>query len=178
MCTILRYCWFLRLDGGNKVWKCKLCNEEFTGSNVLVATHFWAKMSSQSLKKCSSSPLPPALIEQLETAWTVKKDADEKSAKRARTVDLVQNRSASVSALLSAQARPLADAAILEFLVMQGISVCVVNSPEFLKMVRSIRDERSRSCIVGLNHTHFEYKRYIYFFHVFSCWVTLSIGFR
>jgi hypothetical protein len=37
---ILRYCWFLRMDGGNKVWRCKLRSKEFTGSNVLVATHF------------------------------------------------------------------------------------------------------------------------------------------
>ena len=43
---ILRYCWFVRMDAGNKVWCCKLCKKEFTGSNVLVATHFWPKMSS------------------------------------------------------------------------------------------------------------------------------------
>jgi hypothetical protein len=28
------------MDGGNKVWRCKLRSKEFTGSNVLVATHF------------------------------------------------------------------------------------------------------------------------------------------
>jgi hypothetical protein len=97
-------------------------------------------MSSQSLKKCSSFPLPPALIEQLQAAWDLKKDVDEIALKRARTVDDAANRPASISVQLSAQARPLVDAAILEFLIMQGISVHVVNSPEFLNMVRKIRD--------------------------------------
>lgn len=130
------------MEGGNKVWRCKLCNKEFTGSNVVVATHFWSKMSSQSCRKCSAQ-LPPVLIEQLEVAWTNKKQADEVLAKRARTMDsltTVSNRPQSVSAQLSALARPHADAAILEFMIVKGISVSVVNSPEFKKMVSAIRD--------------------------------------
>ena len=111
---ILQFCWMVRMEGGNKVWRCKLCNKEFTGSNVVVATHFWSKMSSQSCRKCSAQ-LPPVLIEQLEIAWMNKKQADEALAKRACTMDsltTVLNRPQSVSAQLSALARPHADAAI------------------------------------------------------------------
>lgn len=139
---IIRYCWLVRMDRGNKVWKCKLCNKEFTGSNIVVATHYWPKLSTQSCRKCQAV-LPPALLEQLEVAWSNKKSADEVLAKKARVADTfstVANRPASVSALLTAQSRPLADAAILKFLVVKGISVHVVNSPEFRDMTKSIRD--------------------------------------
>ena len=51
---IIRYCWLVRMDRGNKVWKCKLCNKEFTGSNIVVATHYWPKLSTVMLEMLSS----------------------------------------------------------------------------------------------------------------------------
>jgi hypothetical protein len=141
---ILKYCWLMKIEGGNKVWRCKLCNKEFKGSNIVVATHFLPKMSSQSLAKCGAiSQFPPALTEQLNTAWSNKCLENEITAKKVKTVDIsatTENRPASISTLLSAQARPLANAAILQFLVVKGVSVQVVNSPEFRSMVTAIRD--------------------------------------
>ena len=81
--------------------------------------------------------------EQLNSAWANKSSENEASAKRVRTNDLsvtTENRPASIAASLSAQGRPLANAAILEFLVVKGISVHIVNSPEFRKMISAIRD--------------------------------------
>ena len=77
---IIRYCWLVRMDRGDKVWKCKLCNKEFTGSKIVVAT-----------------------------LWSNKKSADEVLAKKARVAVsflTVANCPASVSALLTAQSRP------------------------------------------------------------------------
>ena len=106
---------FFNSAGWSK-WKAgtKLGDANFATRNVVVATHFWSKMSSQSCRKCSAQ-LPPVLIEQLEIAWMNKKQADEALAKRACTMDsltTVLNRPQSVSAQLSALARPHADAAI------------------------------------------------------------------
>lgn len=141
---ILRYCWYVRTEGGNKVWRCKLCNKEFTGSSIVVATHFLPKMSTQSLGKCGAiGQFPPALTEQLNSAWANKCLENQAAAKRVRINDLsvtTENRPASIAASLSAQGRPLANAAILEFLVVKGISVHIVNSPEFRKMISAIRD--------------------------------------
>ena len=48
---IEKCCWIIRKStGGNNVHRCKLCKREFTGSKIVVATHFDPRASTQQLK--------------------------------------------------------------------------------------------------------------------------------
>ena len=47
---IEKYCWIIRKStGGSHVYRCKLCKREFTGSKIIVATHFGPRYSMQQL---------------------------------------------------------------------------------------------------------------------------------
>ena len=64
---IEKYCWIIRKStGGNNVYRCKLCAKEFTGSKIVVATHFDSRVSTQQLRKCIA-PNPADLVSDLET---------------------------------------------------------------------------------------------------------------
>ena len=52
---VLMFCWINSHNGGNKVYRCKLCGGQFTGSPILAMTHFNAKMSNQQLKLCKGN---------------------------------------------------------------------------------------------------------------------------
>lgn len=59
---VVVFCWVVSQTGGNKVFRCKLCDSQFTGSPILAMTHFDAKLSNQNLKQCRANH--PALLKE------------------------------------------------------------------------------------------------------------------
>ena len=134
---IEKYCWILkRSAGGNNVYRCKLCQKEFTGSKIVAATHFDPRVSSQQLKKCRAQQ-PPDLVAELAVlvAERVATETKKRSFEESKRVGLTTG-----SNFFAAQTQPLADAAILRFIVCQGLAPSLVHSESFRDMVKACRD--------------------------------------
>ena len=138
---VLMFCWIISHNGGNKVYRCKLCGGQFTGSPILAMTHFNAKMSNQKLKLCKGIQ-PRALKDQLKILLD-KKLASETSTSKKRKIANLSDTSHSIAGVLARQSKPLADAAVLEFLVTQGLAASFVDSYSFRKLLKAVRDAGS-----------------------------------
>ena len=131
-----KYCWVVKKTaGGSYVYRCKLCLKEFTGSKIVAATHFNPRVSTQQLKKCRAQ-LPPDLVRELavliadRTATETKKRSFEESKRVGLTTGCN---------FFAAQTQPLA-AAILRFIVCQGLAPSLVHSESFRDIVKACRD--------------------------------------
>ena len=83
-------------------------------------------MSNQQLKLCKGIQ-PRALKDQLKTLLN-KKLASETSTSEKRKIANLSDTSRSIAGVLARQSKPLADAAVLEFLVTQGLAASFVDS--------------------------------------------------
>ena len=133
---VIVFCWIVSHNGGNKVFRCKLCNAQFTGSPVLAMTHFEAKMSNQKLKQCKANR-PLLLKNQIATILAEKLAAESNISKKRQIADLTTN---SIAGCLVRQSKPLADAAVLEFLVTQGLAAAFLDSHSFRRLLAAVRD--------------------------------------
>ena len=133
---VLMFCWIISHNGGNKVYRCKLCSGQFTGSPILAMTHFNAKMSNQKLKLCKGIQ-PRALKDQLNILLEEKLASETSTSKKRQIVDITDS-SRSIAGVLARQSKPLADAAVLEFLVTQGLAASFVDSYSFRKLMKVV----------------------------------------
>ena len=138
---VLMFCWIISNNGGNKVYRCKLCSGQFTGSPILAMTHFNAKMSNQKLKLCKGIQ-PRALKDQLNILLEEKLVSETSTSKKRQIVDITDS-SRSIAEVLARQSKPLADAAVLVFLVTQGLAASFVDSYSFRKLLKAVRDAGS-----------------------------------
>ena len=107
-------------------------------TKTVLATHFDPRVSTQQLKKCIAMK-PADLVSDLETLLTERTTNYENKKRRAENHSL--NRGTSIIAgMFSAQAQPLADAAILRFIASQGLAPTLVRSAAFRDMIRALRD--------------------------------------
>lgn len=134
---VIMFCWVVGQKGGNTVFRCKLCFHQFTGSPILAMTHFDSRMSNQQLKQCKA-PLRPALLkEQIKSILDEKKVSEVVISKKRQIIDLSAG---TIGACMVKQSKPLADAAVLEFLVTQGLAASFVDSYSFRKLLNAVRD--------------------------------------
>ena len=136
---IEKFCFILKKTAaGNNVYRCKICSHEFTGSKVVAATHFERRLSCQKLLKCVG-PFPPDLQEAINAMLTEKLAQDEVSKKKRVFSDLTATNQSQLVTMFGTMGSPLADSAILRFVICQGLSPSLVNSTSFREMIRAIR---------------------------------------
>lgn len=104
-------------------------------------THFNAKMSNQKLKLCKGIQ-PRALKDQLNILLEEKLASETSTSKKRQIVDITDS-FRSIAGVLARQSKPLADAAVLEFLVTQGLAASFVDSCSFRKLLKAVRDAGS-----------------------------------
>ena len=140
---VVRFAWVIGRVGGNNKNECKLCRNRFTGQKALVVTHFGSTYSSQRVAKCIATQ-PRELVDEIEKLMSAKKkDEDEKSNKRSYSALSTKS---DISTLLKGQGKPLADSAILEFIVCQGISASIVDSSAFRNLIKQVASAGSGYC--------------------------------
>jgi Protein of unknown function (DUF 659) len=128
---IVHFVWIVAKTQGNNEYQCKLCDTRFRGQPSKVGSHFNAEFSSQRIKLCRhAGNLPDLLKQQLQRAIETKKR---------KITDLsVAQPSQRIDVILASAARPDADAAILQFLVCEGISPLIVKQESFRNMLRKV----------------------------------------
>jgi hypothetical protein len=124
---IKRFCFILRkTSGGNNVYHCKIYSHVFMGSKVIAATHFEKKLSAQQLTQCKG-PIPLQLQDAIGIKLAEKIAADDDSKKKRVYADLTSPDQSSLVRSFATQASPIADSAILRFIVSQGLAPSLVN---------------------------------------------------
>jgi hypothetical protein len=140
---VLRFAWVIELLGGNKKYECKLCRSRFTGQKTMVITHFENAYSSQRTSKCSAVQ-PQELRGEIDKLMEAKKKQEQqKSNKRAHSS---LSTAVDIGAILKGQGKPLADSACLEFIISEGLSASIVESPAFRNLIRQVASAGSGYC--------------------------------
>lgn len=126
---IVQFTWIVSRNVGNNEYQCKLCDHRFVGQPSKVAHHFHPDFGNQRVKLClQSKNLPDVLIEQLRKA----------SIKKKRSIVDMSIPSTNIATLVANQARPEADAAILQYLVCEGVPPFTVKNFSFRNMLKKV----------------------------------------
>lgn len=128
---IVKWVWLISKTKGNNLYQCRICHERFTGQPSSVGTHFDKKFSTQRVLFCVSVT-PTELREELDAAMAKKK----KSEKR----DFASMSQTDIAVSMKSVTKPLADSAILQFIVTLGLSPSIVEDQSFRMMVTALRD--------------------------------------
>lgn len=127
---VLQFTWIVSTNRGNNLYQCKLCDHRFSGQPSKVYNHFIADYSSQRVSICPQAKnLPEILKIQLQTLL---------SKKKRTIIDMTGPSTSHIGALLTKQARPEADAAILQYLVSEGVSPLTVKKFAFRNMLKMV----------------------------------------
>ena len=148
---ILKWVWLIKRKAGNNLYECKLCEKRFTGQPSSVGTHFDKKFSSQRLLFCISA-LPLELREELDATISKKKKSEKRDFASMSQSDIVVS--------MKSMTKPLADSAILQFIVTLGLSASIVEDQSFRNLAIALRDAGPnyvppKRHLLGLNKTTF-----------------------
>lgn len=138
--SVTSFCWILRRHNGSNVYRCKLCNHVFTGQKSVAITHFRSSYSSQRIKDCTGI-ISEVLRGNLNDLMAEKSQQSKKAT--TKRVYSTLGYGESIDKQLLGQCAPLADAAILRFLVSNGVSATVISSDSFKAMTRAISNAGS-----------------------------------
>ena len=127
---VVQFTWIISKNKGNNEYQCKLCNKRFIGQPCKVYNHFQSDYSTQRVITClQSKNLPELLKDQLQKV----------SSKKKRTfVDMSTPSTSDIVVLFKNQGKPAANAAILQYLVSEGISPLTVSKPSFRNMLLKV----------------------------------------